>query len=95
MRNDCTVGKLSERNEADDEEVIRRCNRSCVFRVGVICPELELEMDGPLTDIPYITYPIVPIHILCYRVAITLLLFLHILLYHASLLTLKNPFSIY
>jgi hypothetical protein len=33
--------------------------------------------------------------ILCYRVSITLLIFLHILLYHASLLNSKNPFSIF
>jgi len=39
MRNDCTVGKLSERNEADDEEVIRRRNRSCVSGVGVAQPQ--------------------------------------------------------
>ena len=50
MRNDCTVGKLSERNEAGDEEAIRRRNRSCISRVGVVCPESESEMDGPLTD---------------------------------------------
>ena len=42
MRNDCTVGKLSERNEADDEEAICRRNRSCMSRVGVVQPRLEL-----------------------------------------------------
>ena len=39
-----------------------------------------------------ITYPIVPTQILCYRVSITLLIFLHILLYHVSLLNPKTPF---
>ena len=42
MSNDCTVGKLSKRNEAGDEEAICRCNRSCVSGVGVVCPEPEL-----------------------------------------------------
>ena len=42
MRNDCTVGKLSERNEADDEEAIHRRNRSCVSGVGVAQPRSEL-----------------------------------------------------
>jgi hypothetical protein len=57
MRNDCTVGKLSERNEAGDEEAICRRNRSCVSGVGVVCPESELEMDGPLTnDITFDTH---------------------------------------
>ena len=49
MRNDCTVGKLSECNEAGNEEAIRRRNRSCAATVGVVCLESELEMDGPLT----------------------------------------------
>ena len=51
MRNDYTVGKLSERNEADDEEAIRRRNQSCVSGVGVAQPwlELESEMGSPLT----------------------------------------------
>ena len=43
----------------------------------------------------YITYPIIPTQNLCYRVSITLLIFLHILLYHISLLNSKKPFSIY
>jgi hypothetical protein len=47
VRNDCTVGKLSERNEAGDEEAIRRCNRSCVSGVRD-----ELEMGSPLTLTP-------------------------------------------
>jgi len=38
----CTVGKLSERNEAGDQEAIRRRNRSCVSRVGVAQPQSEL-----------------------------------------------------
>ena len=38
MRNDCTVGKLSERNEAGDEEAICRRNRSCVSSVRVAQP---------------------------------------------------------
>jgi len=38
MRNDCTVGKLSEHNEAGDEEAIRRRNQSCVSGVGVAQP---------------------------------------------------------
>ena len=42
MRNDCTVVKLSEHNEADDEEAICRRNRSCVSRVGVAQPLSEL-----------------------------------------------------
>ena len=42
MRNDCTVGKLSERNEAGDEEAICRCNQSCVSGVGVAQPQSEL-----------------------------------------------------
>jgi hypothetical protein len=41
VRNDCTVVKLSERNEADDEEVRRR-NQSCVSGVGVAQPRSEL-----------------------------------------------------
>jgi len=60
VRNDCTVGKLSERNEADDEEAIRRRNQSCVNGVGVAQPQSEsyvrrsrvgvvLEMGSPLT----------------------------------------------
>ena len=49
MRNDCTVVRLSERNEADDEEAIRRRNQSCAAMVGVVCPESELEMGSPLT----------------------------------------------
>ena len=53
MRKDCTVGKLSERNEAgneaDGEEAVRRRNRSCAATVGVVCPRSESEMDGPLT----------------------------------------------
>jgi len=44
VRNDCIVGKLSERNEAGDEEAIHRRNWSCVSGVGV-----ESEMGGPLT----------------------------------------------
>ena len=42
MRNDCIVGKLSEHNEAGDEEAICRCNRSCVSGVGVAQPQSEL-----------------------------------------------------
>ena len=42
MRNDCTVGKLSERNEAGDEEAIHRHNQSCMSGVGVAQPWLEL-----------------------------------------------------
>ena len=42
MRNDCTVGKLSERNKAGDEEVIHRRNWSCMSGVGVAQPRLEL-----------------------------------------------------
>ena len=60
MRNDCTVVKLSERNEADDEEAIRGRNRSCTSGVGVAQPRSELyvrrsrvgvvsEMGSPLT----------------------------------------------
>ena len=53
MRKDCTVGKLSERNEAgneaDGEEAVRRRSRSCAATVGVVCPRSESEMDGPLT----------------------------------------------
>ena len=44
MRNDCTVVMLSERNEADDEEAIRRRNRSCVSGVGVAQPRSESEL---------------------------------------------------
>ena len=55
MRNDCIVGKLSECNEAGDEEAIHRRNQSCVSGVGVAQPQselgvgVELEMGGPLT----------------------------------------------
>jgi hypothetical protein len=42
MRNDCTVGKLSEHNEADDEEAICRSNWSCMNGVGVAQPQSEL-----------------------------------------------------
>jgi len=49
VRNDCTVVGLSERNEADDEDAIRRRNRSCAATVAVACPESELEMGSPLT----------------------------------------------
>src|SRR6266481_4607992 len=35
---------LSERNEADDEEAIRRRNRSCVSGVGVAQPRSESEL---------------------------------------------------
>jgi len=42
VRNDCTVVKLSECNEADDEEAIRRRNRSCTGGVGVAQPRSEL-----------------------------------------------------
>jgi len=44
VRNDCTVVMLSERNEADDEEAIRRRNRSCVSGVGVAQPRSESEL---------------------------------------------------
>jgi len=42
VRNDCTVGKLSECNEAGDEEAICRHNRSCMSGVGVAQPQSEL-----------------------------------------------------
>ena len=42
MRNDCTVVELSEHNEADDEEAIRRRNRSYASGVGVAQPRSEL-----------------------------------------------------
>src|SRR6267154_4488889 len=46
MRKDCTVGKLSERNEAgneaDGEEAVRRCSRSCARGVRVAQPRSEL-----------------------------------------------------
>jgi len=38
VRNDCTVGKLSERNESDDEEVIRRRSRSCADEPHSVLP---------------------------------------------------------
>jgi len=56
MRNDCTVVMLSERNEADDEEAIRRRNRSlcersrsCTATIGV---GVDSEMGSPLTASP-------------------------------------------
>jgi len=42
VRNDCTVVELSEHNEADDEEAIRRRNRSYASGVGVAQPRSEL-----------------------------------------------------
>ena len=42
MRNDCTVVELSEHNEADDEEAIRRRNWSYASGVGVAQPRSEL-----------------------------------------------------
>ena len=50
MRNDCTVGKLNARNEADNEadgeEAIQRRNRSCVSGVRVVQPRSELYVQG-------------------------------------------------
>ena len=50
MGNDCTVGKLSEHNEADNEAdgegVIRRHNRSCISGVGDAQPQSELYVRG-------------------------------------------------
>jgi hypothetical protein len=46
VRKDCTVGKLSERNEAgneaDGEEAVRRRSQSCARGVGVAQPRSEL-----------------------------------------------------
>ena len=52
MRNDCTVGKLSERNEAGDEEVICRRNWSCVSGVGVAQPQSELYVRSRKWTVP-------------------------------------------
>jgi hypothetical protein len=56
VRNDCTVVMLSERNEADDEEAIRRRNRSCVSGVRVAQPRSESELSRksvvPLQQVP-------------------------------------------
>ena len=45
-----------------------------------------LEFLFNVMDIVYVTHPIIPTQNLCYRVSITLLIFLHIFLYHTSLL---------
>jgi len=70
VRNDCTVGKLSERNEADNEEVIRRWSGVAQPRpelhvrdgVGVVQPRPELLLrDGVGVGngrSPYITPPL-------------------------------------
>jgi hypothetical protein len=42
VRKDCTVGKLSECNEAGDEETVDVM--SYVYRVGVAQPQSELHM---------------------------------------------------
>jgi len=58
MRRDCTAGKLSECNEASDEEMgnvmrrgvrrrVRKCNWSCAATAGIAL--LDLEMGSPLT----------------------------------------------
>jgi hypothetical protein len=52
VRNDCTVGKLSERNEAGDEEAIHRRNRSCMSGVGVAQPWSELYVQSRTWTVP-------------------------------------------
>jgi len=52
MRNDCIVGKLSERNEAGDEEAICRHNWSCMSGVGVAQPWLELYVQSWKWTVP-------------------------------------------
>jgi hypothetical protein len=52
VRNDCTVGKLSERNEAGDEEAIRRRNRSCMSGVRVAQPWSELYVRSRKWTVP-------------------------------------------
>ena len=58
MRNDC---KLSEHNEAGDEEAIRRCNRSCVSGVGVTQPQSELYVRSRKWTFPLQKLPLDPI----------------------------------
>ena len=59
MRKDCTVGKLSERNEADDEEVICRRNWSCMNGVRVAQPQSELGVQSRSQKW------VVPLHMAC------------------------------
>jgi len=52
MRNNCTIGKLSERNKAGDEEAIHRRNRSCMSGVGVAQPWSELYVQSRTWTVP-------------------------------------------
>jgi len=45
--------------------------------------------------ISYITYPIIPTQTFVIKISITLLIFLHILLYHASLLNSKKALFLF